>query len=56
MIHYFDAFPIVEMNKNENKKLVEIDVLTPHHQKYNDGAKDAPRDDDDPVPVHYLIV
>ncbi|GGG19962.1 type III-B CRISPR module RAMP protein Cmr6 [Paenibacillus aceti] len=50
LIHYYDAFP-----KN-NKNLVELDVMTPHHQGYNDGAKAAPRDDDDPVPVHFLTV
>lgn len=41
-----------------------LDVLTPHHQKYNSIRPDnkqnyadfAPRDDDDPVPIPFLAV
>ncbi|MFU1798623.1 type III-B CRISPR module RAMP protein Cmr6 [Paenibacillus azoreducens] len=33
---------------------IRLDVMTPHHQKYNAGEQAAPRDDDDPVPIPFL--
>jgi CRISPR-associated protein Cmr6 len=36
------------------KDAIHLDVMTPHHQKYNAGELVAPRDDDDPVPIPFL--
>lgn len=59
LIRYLDAFPTVESLRNS----LAYDVMTPHHQQYNQmnvhspaaGAA-APRDDDSPVPIHFLTV
>ncbi len=58
LITFHDAFPTLESISDA----ISIDVLTPHHQNYNLGIKagdtivQAPRDDDTPVPVHFLNV
>lgn len=60
LIHYHDAFPTLETVSNA----IDLDVLTPHHQKYNQIVLNqnqpekahAPRDDDSPVPIYFLSV
>jgi len=54
-VTFYDAFPTPDTVGSA----LHLDVLTPHHQKYNtnmssDGKRLAPRDDDSPVPVHFL--
>lgn len=59
-IHYYDALVTPEKVSGS----LELDVLTPHHQAYNQivvgqgsaGAESAPHDDDSPVPVHFLNI
>ncbi|MEI7027386.1 type III-B CRISPR module RAMP protein Cmr6 [Paenibacillus sp. y28] len=65
-IHYYDAF----LTPGTVSGALRIDVLTPHHQAYNQLAAQgpgntagrtaeeaaAPRDDDSPEPVHFLTV
>ncbi|MFF2481932.1 type III-B CRISPR module RAMP protein Cmr6 [Paenibacillus sp. NPDC058071] len=58
-IIYYDALPL----KEKLSETLRLDVLTPHHQKYyqagHAGARreiDPPRDDDSPIPVHFLSV
>ncbi|WP_310551503.1 type III-B CRISPR module RAMP protein Cmr6 [Paenibacillus glufosinatiresistens] len=64
VIHYEDAWP----TPASAERVLTLDVLTPHHRKYQnmqsdiDGnfrserPEDAPRDDDSPVPIHFLAV
>ncbi|WP_411347102.1 type III-B CRISPR module RAMP protein Cmr6 [Paenibacillus sp. WLX2291] len=58
-IHFHDAL----VTPGTAKEAIQLDVLTPHHQEYNQisvkGEKKetfyaAPRDDDSPVPVPFL--
>jgi CRISPR-associated protein Cmr6 len=51
-IHYHDALPTPKSIEN----CLSLDVITPHHQSYNQGLHQAPRDDDSPVPVPFLTV
>ncbi|MBM7541840.1 type III-B CRISPR module RAMP protein Cmr6 [Amphibacillus cookii] len=51
-IHYHDALPTPKSIQN----CLSLDVITPHHQSYNQGLNQAPRDDDSPVPVPFLAV
>lgn len=46
---FFDAFPATW-------PLLEIDVLTTHHQQYYTGDGSPPADWDEPVPVQFLTV
>jgi CRISPR type III-B/RAMP module RAMP protein Cmr6 len=46
---FYDAFP------TKWPKL-EVDVMTPHHSKYYDGANPTAPDWDEPVPVHFLRI
>ncbi|NMM53362.1 type III-B CRISPR module RAMP protein Cmr6 [Paenibacillus aquistagni] len=54
LIQYHDAFP----TKDTVSQALVLDVMTPHHHKYNDTAASvsAPRDDDSPVPIPFLSV
>lgn len=51
-IHYHDAWITPETFKN----CFSRDIMTPHHQAYNQGANQAPRDDDSPVPIPFITV
>ena len=49
---YYDALPVADQLAD----LIQLDVLTPHHQKYYQTGESAPRDDDSPNPVQFLSV
>jgi CRISPR-associated protein Cmr6 len=46
---FFDALPA-------QWPVLEVDVMTPHHSKYNDGSGAFAADWDEPVPVHFLRI
>ncbi len=48
-IIFIDAWPV------NIEKFLEIDVFTPHYQKYYQGQS-LPRDDQKPIPVNFLAV
>lgn len=58
-IIYYDAYPEADHISN----MLELDVLTPHHQEYyqsgqsaGNAAGRAPREDDSPIPFSFLSV
>lgn len=51
-IVFFDAWPDKDAIK---RKLLELDVFTPHYQKYYQNNQ-LPRDDQSPIPVNFLAV
>jgi len=46
---FYDALPA-------QWPVLEVDVMTPHHSKYNDGSGPFAADWDEPVPVHFLRI
>jgi CRISPR type III-B/RAMP module RAMP protein Cmr6 len=53
-ILFIDAWPRT-VNKNLLSNFFELDVFTPHYQGYYQKKK-FPKDDQSPVPVHFLAV
>jgi|GEM_PF-252316 len=45
---FLDAFP-------DNPKL-ELDIMTPHYQKWYSGSNPTPDEDDNPIPINFLVI
>lgn len=51
-ICFLDAWP----ESNQNRELLETDVMTPHYTKYYGSNSEYPKDNDNPNPILFLVV
>ena len=54
-IVFFDAWPETYRQKNGLAQYLEMEVMTPHFQRYYQD-KDWPRDNQDPNPIFFLVI
>ncbi len=55
LVTCFDAVPD-EHAFAQGKRVLDMDILTPHYPTYYQEKRDAPRDDEGPVPIPFLAV